>query len=155
MSRSTVSVSLLVNSASPADWNHSWDSGIQTHGYARHPFLDENPTQHGLCIPQHPRSLETFAFSMVSSKFVFSFTWLNTNFIEMRMFRIHSAIICAGRRGARTRKQKRVGNVPNLILSPFLNHMKYVNIFTIYGVMNISRGTGCPGIAEPPLLPTG
>ena len=38
MSRSTVSVSLPVNSASPADWNHSWDSGIQTHGYAPAPL---------------------------------------------------------------------------------------------------------------------
>ena len=57
--------------------------------------------------------------------------------------------------GTRMRKQKRVGNVPDLILSPFLNHMNYVNIITIYGVVNISRGTGCPGMAEPPLLPTG
>ena len=38
MSRSTVSVSLPVNSASPADWNHSWDSGIQVYGYALAPL---------------------------------------------------------------------------------------------------------------------
>ena len=46
--------------------------------------------------------------------------------------------------GTRTRKQKRVGNVPDLILSPFLNHMKCVNIITIYGVVNISRDTDAP-----------
>ena len=80
---------------------------------------------------------------------------MNANFIETRMFRIHSAIICAGRRGDTNAETKRVGNVPDLIRSPFLNHMKYVNILTIYGVVNISRGTGCPGMAEPSLLPTG
>ena len=88
-----------------------------------HPFLDENPTQHGLRIPQHPRSLETSAFSMVSSKFVFSFTWLNVNFIETRMFRIHSAILCAGRRGdtnAETKKgRQRAESYPQPVPEPY------------------------------------
>ena len=38
MSRSTVSVSLPINSASPAGWNHSRASGSQTHGYAPVPL---------------------------------------------------------------------------------------------------------------------
>ena len=89
----------------------------------RHPFLHENPTQHGLRIPQHPRSLETFIFLMVSSKFVFSFTWLNANFIETRMFRIHSAILCAGRRGdtnTETKKgRQRAGSYPQPVPEPY------------------------------------
>ena len=156
MSRSTVSVSLPINSASPADWNHSWDSGIQAHGYARAPLPSwkSHPawSSYPAASPE-PWDIRLFD-DFLKICFSVSNSWMRISLKRECFGYIPRSSVREGA-GTRTRKQKRVGNVPDLILSPFLNHMKCVNIITIYGVVNISRDTGCPGMAEPSLLPTG